>query len=83
MPNDLETDQKAQWTGKQPIIKRTFFVTIQSYNCLKCLKLIEVIHQLNKSMNRIESHHHSDYDLLRNVTKSAMSEMLDIIARLK
>jgi len=33
--------------------------------------------------DRIESHYNSDYNLLKNAMKIAMSDMLDIIARLK
>ena len=83
MPNKKEKDQKVQWIGKQPTIKRIFHVTIQTQSCLKCLRLIEVIHRLNKSVNGIESHHQSDFNLLRNTTKLAISDMLEIMISLK
>jgi hypothetical protein len=83
MPRKRETNPKVPWTGQQPIIKRIFHVNIQAQNCLKCLKIIEVIHTLNTSMHSIESHYHSDYNLLKRAAKVAMSDILDIIAGLK
>ena len=83
MPDKKEKDQKAQWTGKQPIAKRVFNISIRSHSCIKCLRLIEIIHRLNKSTNRIESQHYSEYELLKNAVRIAMSDMLDIIAALK
>ena len=83
MPNKKEKDPEVKWTGKQQITKRIFHVNIQSHSCIKCLRLIEVIHRLNKSTDRIESHYQSDYKLLKNAVRVAMSDMLDIIAALK
>lgn len=83
MPSKKEKDPKAQWTGKQPVIKRIFHVNLQPHQCIKCLRLIEVIHRLNKSTEKIESHYQSEFKLLKNAVRIAMSDMLDIIASLK
>ena len=82
MPDKKEKDQKAQWTGKQPIAKRVFNISIRSHSCIKCLRLIEIIHRLNKSTDRIESQHCSELKMLKIAVKIAMSDMLDIISAL-
>ena len=60
---------------------RYFTLIFDSKNCIKCIRIIEVIHRLNNSMDRIKSHYNSDLYLLKNTEKIAMSDLLDIIAR--
>ena len=59
-----------------------FHINIRSHSCIKCLRLIEIIHRLNKSTDRIESQHCSEIRILKHAVRMAMSDMLDIISAL-
>ncbi len=51
-------------------------------NCIRCIRIIEVIHELQMSINLIETHQNSNYGLMKRATQMAMRKILDIIARL-
>jgi hypothetical protein len=72
----------ALWTGNPRKQKIKLPLNFQLNNCFQCIRIIEVIHNLQRAISRIELHHNSNSQFLKESINTAMTRILDIIAGL-
>ena len=82
MSSEKHRNVIALWTGNPRKKKIKLPLNFPLNNCIQCIRIIEVIHNLQRAISRIELYHNSNSQFLKESINTAMTRILDIIAGL-